>query len=69
MSGSEPATWKWAGEVRHCDTCGSKLRIVDVGLFHSQTQGERSIRCQGCVADGLRAFVAKTRLEMGMSWR
>lgn len=48
-AGSEQPTWKWADDVRHCDTCGSHLRIKDVGLFHSQTPRERTIRCQSCV--------------------
>jgi hypothetical protein len=45
--GSEPATWKWAGLTRHCDTCGNELRISDVALFYGLK--ERGIRCFGCV--------------------
>ena len=64
-SGSESATWKWADDTRHCDTCGEKLRIADVGLFYGLS--ERFIRCFDCVYAKRETFVAKTRREMGLA--
>ena len=63
--GSEQATWKWAGDLRHCDTCGEKLRIADVGLFYEDAKG-RGIRCMDCVNAKVAAFVAYTRRELGL---
>lgn len=65
--GSESATWRWAGDTRHCDTCGNELRIKDVGLFHSDDEGTRTIRCHDCVKTKTAAFIARTRREMGMA--
>lgn len=66
-AGSDKASWAWAGDTRHCDTCRNELRIKDVGLFHDDGKGTRTIRCQGCVEVKRDAFVAKTRLEMGLA--
>lgn len=57
--GSEPATWKWAGDTRHCDTCGAKLRIKDIALFYGLE--ERGIRCFGCVEARVAIAVEETR--------
>lgn len=62
--GSESASWKWADDTRHCDTCERKLRIADVALFYGLN--ERFIRCMECVNEKLERFVEKTRNEMGM---
>jgi hypothetical protein len=65
--GSEFASWKWAGAARHCDTCGEKLRIKDVGLFYTDISGERKIRGYCCVNAKTQAFISKTRRDMGMA--
>lgn len=64
--GSEQATWKWAGDLRHCDTCGNKLRIKDVGLFYESAKG-RGIRCMDCVNARLRDAIALNRTRLGLA--
>lgn len=64
--GSEQATWRWAGDVRYCDTCGDKLRIADVGLFHQDANGRR-IRCMDCVRVKLDEAIVKTRRSLGLA--
>lgn len=63
--GSESASWAWAGDTRHCDTCGKHLRIADVGLFYGLN--ERFIRCFECVDAKCEELVRRTRRGLGMS--